>query len=153
MKMYRAFFVACVVALLAAGCASGPQYKDMAASIPTLADGQGRIYFFRETSLFGGGIQPEIRVNNTAVGNSIPGAFFYVDEPAGKYTVATKTEVEKDVTFSLNSGETKYVRTSVGLGILVGRITPTLEQAGSAQSIIQGLKYETHIPEPVNQFR
>jgi hypothetical protein len=144
-KAYRFLFITVLTGLLLAGCASGPQYNEMAASIPTLTPGQGRIYFFRESSLLGGGaVQPEIMLNGKAVGNSIPGAFFYVDEPAGEYVVSTKTEVEKTVSFVLDAGDTKYIRTHIGFGILIGRITPTVESADSAMPIIEGLKYEVH---------
>ncbi|WP_431823309.1 DUF2846 domain-containing protein [Burkholderia sp. F1] len=140
-KMCRALLLAGSVALLASGCASGPQYKEMASSIPTLAADHGRIYFFRSGSVFGAGLQPQIKLNGQAVGQSKPGGFFYVDEPAGQYTVSTATETEKTVSFALDAGETKYVRTSVALGVLVGRVVPSLEDSAVAMEAISDLKY------------
>jgi hypothetical protein len=141
MKLYRTLLLACTTTLLVAGCASGPQYREMAASIPTLASDQGRVYFFRESSIFGATLQPDIKLNGQVVGRSTPGGFFYVDEPAGDYTAATRTEVERTVSFSLHAGETRYVRTTVGMGILIGHVTPTLEDGESATKTIADLKY------------
>ncbi|CAE6859444.1 hypothetical protein R75461_07903 [Paraburkholderia nemoris] len=141
MKFYRTVLLASSVALLAAGCASGPQYKEMAGSIPTLTADHGRIYFLRSNSIVGAAIQPQIKLNGTAIGHSKPGGFFYIDEPAGQYTVSTQTETEKTVSFALDAGETKYVRTSVSLGLLVGRVVPSLEEPDSGAKEIEELKY------------
>lgn len=86
-------------------------------------------------------IQPEIRLNEQVVGRSVPGGFFYVDETPGDYTVATTTETKKTITFALRAGDTKYVRTSISMGILVGHITPTLDDPDTAPQEIEQLKY------------
>ncbi|QNB14131.1 DUF2846 domain-containing protein [Paraburkholderia bannensis] len=140
-KFYRTLSLSVGVAMLAAGCASGPQYKDVASSIPTLAADHGRIYFFRSDSFGGAMIQPEIKLNDKVVGHSVPGGFFYVDETPGDYTVSTTTETKKEVTFALHAGDTKYVRTSISMGILVGHITPTLDDPDTAPHEIEQLKY------------
>jgi hypothetical protein len=142
-KMCRTFLLSGVVALMAAGCASGPGYKEMAASIPTVSADHGRIYFFRSNLMIGAAIQPQIKLNGESVGQSKPGGFFYLDEPAGQYTVSTETETEKTVSFVLDAGETKYVRTSASLGVLVYRIVPSLEDSDTAMKDIEGLKYTT----------
>jgi hypothetical protein len=140
-KMYRTLLLAGSVTLMAAGCASGPQYSEIAASIPTLGADHGRIYFFRSGSMLGAALQPDVKLNGNAVGQSKPGGFFYVDEPAGQYVVSTRTEAEKTVSFALDAGETKYVRTSVSMGLLVGRVVPSLEAPDIAKKEIEGLKY------------
>lgn len=140
-NLYRTLVLSTGVAMLAAGCASGPQYKDIASSIPTLAPDHGRIYFFRDSAFGGAAIQPEIRLNEQVVGRSIPGGFFYVDENPGSYTVSTTTETKKTITFALRAGDTKYVRTSLSMGLLVGRITPTLDDPETAPQEIEQLKY------------
>jgi hypothetical protein len=128
-------------AFVATGCASGPQFKEMSSSIPTLSANSGRIYFFRADSFGGAMIQPEIKLNDQVVGRSTAGGFFFVDEPAGKYTVSTTTEVTKTVSFTLHTGETRYVRTSVEMGLLVGHVTPTLDDPETAPKEIEDLKY------------
>ena len=89
----------------------------------------------------GGMIQPEIKLNDNVVGRSIPGGFFFVDEEPGEYTVSTSTEVKREVKFTLHAGDTKYVRTSVSIGLLVGHVAPTLEDADTAQQEVETLKY------------
>jgi hypothetical protein len=106
-----------------------------------LKPGYGRVYFVRPGDLGGSAIQPEIRMNNEVVGRSVPGGFSYVDRPPGKYAVTTATEVENAVTFQLAAGETKYIRTTVTPGILVGHVTPTLEFPEQGQSDIGSLRY------------
>ncbi|RKT25636.1 uncharacterized protein DUF2846 [Paraburkholderia sp. RAU2J] len=140
-NLIRTLAFAGSAALLAAGCASGPQYNEMASSIPTLAADHGRIYFFRSGLVIGAAIQPEIKLNGMVIGHSKPGGFFYVDEPAGQYTVSTETETEKTLSFALDAGETKYVRTSISMGLLVGRIVPSLEQPDTGAKDIAELNY------------
>ncbi|CAG9216671.1 MULTISPECIES: DUF2846 domain-containing protein [Paraburkholderia] len=140
-KLSRVLIAASAAALLATGCASGPEFKDVASSIPTIKESQGRIYFYRSNSMFGAAVQPDISLNSQVVGKSKPGGFFYVDEPAGDYVVSTTTETEKTLTFHLDAGETKYVKTSIGLGLLVGRIIPSLESTEEANEHLQGLHY------------
>ena len=136
---------ACMVVL--AGCASGIKHQEMEASIPTVKAGEGRIYFFRSSSMVGAAIQPDIRLNGDVVGASKPGGFFFVDRPAGNYTAATSTETEKSASFVLTTGETKYLRTSPSLGLLVGRIVVELETPEKAKAELPSLSY---IGEPLN---
>lgn len=126
---------------LVAGCASGVKHSEMASSIPTIKQGDGRVYFMRSASIVGAAIQPDIRLNNEVVGVSKPGGFFYVDRPAGKYVAATATETEKTLSFVLDAGETKYVRSSPSLGLMVGRIVLELETPEKAKDELSGLSY------------
>jgi hypothetical protein len=123
------------------GCASGIKHKDMAASIPATKADSGRIYFFRSASMFGAAIQPTIKLNGTPVGDSKPGGFFYVDSKAGDHEVVCSTEVDKKLTFTLDRGEVKYVKTSVGFGVIAGRIIPELVNAEEAQKELPDLSF------------
>lgn len=126
---------------LLASCASPRGLDEPPLQIPPLKPGYGRVYFTRPADLGGSAVQPEIRLNNEVVGRSVPGGFSYVDRPPGKYAVTTATEVENAVTFQLAAGETKYIKTSVTPGILVGHITPTLEFPEQGQSDVNRLRY------------
>jgi hypothetical protein len=142
--MRRTFLKLAAVAAVSvtlAGCASGIKHKDILTSMPAVASGQGRIYFLRSNSFVGAALQPEIRLNGEAVGKSMPGGFFYVDRPAGKYIAAGSTEVEKTVSFELRAGETKYVRSSTSVGILVGRVILDLETPEKALQELGDLSY------------
>jgi len=140
-KSSRPLFAAVALAALLTGCASGVKYSEMASSIPTLKADEGRIYFFRSSSMMGAAIQPEIRLNDNVVGKSQPGGFFYVDRPAGQYSAATSKDAEKALSFSLDAGETKYVRTAVSFGLLAGGITPTLEATELASKELPSLSF------------
>jgi hypothetical protein len=129
------------VVVLMAGCASGVKYQDMASSIPTIKQGEGRIYFYRDASMFGAAIQPDIRLNGAVVGQSKPGGFFFVDRAAGKYAASTSTEVENAANFVLDTGETKYLKTSPSLGVLMGRIVVEIETPEKAKADINSLSF------------
>jgi hypothetical protein len=106
-----------------------------------LKPGFGRVYFSRAGEYVGAAVQPEIRMNNEVVARSVPGGFSFVDRPPGKYAVTTATEVENAVTFQLAAGESKYIKTAVTPGILIGHVTPTLEFPEQGQSDISRLRY------------
>jgi len=135
---------ACLAVL--AGCASGVKYQDMASAMPSLKANQGRVYFFRSSSMVGAAIQPDIRLNGEVVGTSKPGGFFFVDRPAGSYSASTSTETEKSASFALQAGETKYLRTSPSFGLMVGRILVELETPEKAKAELPSLSYTGSLP-------
>jgi len=124
-----------------AGCASGPRFTEVQASIPEVSAGQGRIFFYRPAAAVGAALQPEIRLNDDVVGRSRPGSFFFVDRVPGPMRVATETEIENTLEFSLSAGQIRYVETSTTFGVLVGRVTPKLIDADQAVREIQSLAY------------
>ena len=129
------------ISFLMAGCASGVKHSEMAASIPTIKPGEGRIYFLRSASMFGAAIQPDLRLNGQVVGESKPGGFFFVDRPAGKYVASASTETEKTLSFVVDGGETKYVRSSPSMGLMVGRVVLELETPDKAKEDLSSLSY------------
>ncbi len=64
-----------------------------------------------------------------------------MDEAPGQCVVKTSTEVEKELTFVLAAGETKYVKTTVSLGVFVGRIQPQLVSPTQGEQEITQLHY------------
>jgi len=140
-QITRMLLATVAVTSLLAGCASGVKHSEMAASIPSVKAGEGRIYFMRSASMFGAAIQPDIRLNNEVVGESKPGGFFFVDRPAGKYIASASTETEKTLSFVLDAGETKYVRSSPSLGLMVGRVVLELETPEKAKEELSSLSF------------
>jgi len=126
MKLFKAFFVVVFALVVLSGCASGPKFNEIESKIPPIKSSEGRIYFYRDASLFGAGIQPSIRLNNGIIGVSKPGGFFYVDTKPGKHEVSCATEVERKAVFTLDAGQTRYIKTTIGLGIVAGRVYPEL---------------------------
>ena len=145
--MIRNWRVLCAVGgvvLGAAGCATqqGMPYQDMSASIPALDADHGRLYFFRETGVLGAASGSQVRVNDQPVGTMPMGTFFYVDEPAGEYTITTSSARDKPLMVKLDGGDTKYVRMSVPYAVMAGPLTPTLvKEPEKAQQVVETLRY------------
>jgi hypothetical protein len=129
------------LSLLVAACATGPKLTEMKSSIPVLSHDNGRIFFYRSSSMLGAAIQPSIMLNSKVVGDSKPGGFFFVDQAPGAQEVVTSTEVEKKLTFMLERGQTRYVRTVIGFGIFVGRVYPELVDNSTGQTELEGTSY------------
>ncbi|MFP3754401.1 DUF2846 domain-containing protein [Cupriavidus sp. SIMBA_020] len=140
-RVVRLALTGMALSFLMAGCASGVKHSEMASSIPSLKSGEGRVYFLRSASMFGAAVQPDLRLNNEVVGESKPGGFFFVDRPAGKYVASAATETEKTLSFVLDSGETKYVRSSPSMGLMVGRVVLELETPEKAKEDLASLSY------------
>jgi len=127
--------------LLSACAASGPKLSEVRSSMPQLKPDQGRVYFYRNSSMLGAAMQPNIMLNGRTVGESKPGGFFYVDDAAGAKEISTSTEVERKLTFTLEPGQTRYVRTAVGMGVMVGRIYPELVDSATGEKEVQETSY------------
>lgn len=132
--------------LAAGGCASGPKYTEVKSAIPSLAADKGRVYFYRSGSMIGSGIQPSVNLNGEKVGDSVPGGFFFVDRSPGAYEVLLSTEVERKASFTLEPGQLRYIRMSVGLGLLVYRVHPELVDASQGESEMLDTSYIGTVP-------
>ncbi len=137
--------VATAALALMAGCASGPKYAEQAASMPSVKPGEGRIFFYRESSMVGAAMQPDIKLNDQVVGSSKPGGYFWIDRPAGQYVASSSTETEKTVSFALAPGETKYIRSTLQMGVMVGRVVLSVESPEVARPQLTSLSY-TGVP-------
>ncbi|AOB33410.1 hypothetical protein AKI39_04610 [Bordetella sp. H567] len=95
--------------LLLAGCASR-HYEDVSDSLAPMAPGEGRIVLYTPATdvSLGANAQPRVRLNNRLIGRAKPGGFFYLNRPAGTYTVLAQRG--KPVTFTLEAGQVQYVR-------------------------------------------
>ncbi|GGB98001.1 DUF2846 domain-containing protein [Pseudoduganella buxea] len=124
------------------GCAAtGPKFTEQQATTPKLAADQGRVYFYRVNSFVGAAVRPDIKLDGAAVGESTPGGYFYVDTAAGSHEAQTSTEVSNKLTFVLDKGETKYVRTSVSMGLMAGHVKPELVGQEEALKELPELSY------------
>jgi hypothetical protein len=137
-SLLNVLLAALVVAL--AGCASGPKYAEVKRAIPELDPEMGRIFFYRSSAI-GAAIQPNILLNDQVVGEMVPLGFFFVDRRPGVYEAAAKTESEARVRIQLEANQTRFVRGSITLGIMVGRPQLELVDAANAFLEIQDLSY------------
>ena len=150
--MGRFRYWTCVLASLAAvflsGCsATGPTYASMSGVMPALPENGCRVVFYRADSGLGIAVQPEIRLNSMVVGRSVSGGFFYVDTPPGRHLATSQTEVEARLEFDIAAGQTVYVASRVGMGLLVGRVHLSLSEEPQALADLPTLRY-TGVPNP-----
>jgi ankyrin repeat protein len=114
------------VAVLLAGCATAPESGQVKASLPTLAQDRGRIYFYR-TSRVGTQVLPAVKLNGLVVGVSKPRSFFFVDRPPGRYIVEVPGAASK-CALTLDKGQKCYVRVDFpwkGTGETLGEVALT----------------------------
>jgi hypothetical protein len=135
--------------VLLSGCATGGfSYGEMSGTIPPVQANACRVFFYRSASMIGAALQPDIRFDAQVVGRSQPGGFFYVDTLPGRHLVTSQTEVEARLEFDLAAGQTMYVASSIGLGILVGRVHLNMKPEPTALSELASLRYTGVSPAP-----
>lgn len=130
----------CTALLLFVGCASGPKFNAIQNKIAPLNSQKCRIYFYR-TTVIGAAVQPEVRLNNAVVGTAKPKGIFFADVDPGKIEVATATEVEKKLTFTTSAGDTRYVKLTMHIGLMVGRCVPELVDENKAKEELSDLHF------------
>lgn len=140
MKVNKQIILFSIVGLIMISCASGPTYTEMAGQTPPLSGENGRIYVYR-TSTLGAAVQPEVQFNGQAVGKAVPMGYFYIDCPPGNHRIATATEVDRELTFHLDKGQTRYVRLDVSMGFFVGHVYPDLIEEEEAVEEIGSCHY------------
>jgi len=128
------------LAMVVTGCASGVRFADMQSTMPELKPDLGRIYIYR-TAVIGAAIQPAVYLNDEKVGKAVPQGFFYLDKESGEYKVRASTEVKRTVSFTLDPGQTRYIRLDVSIGLLVGHVSPVLVEEEKAMKDLQKCKY------------
>lgn len=141
MKALRVLTTLVLASTLAGCAATGTKFAAQEASTPAVAADKGRVYFYRANSMVGAAIQPELHLDGKVVGKSQPGGYFYVDADAGSHEAQASTEATNKVSFVLDKGETKYVRTKVQMGLMVGRVVPELVGAEEARKELTDLSY------------
>jgi hypothetical protein len=130
----------CLGALCLVGCASGPRYSEINSKFTEPSAGSGRIFIYR-TTVFGAAIQPSVKINDQVVGSAVPQGFFYVDRPAGSYKISTSTEVKRDLSLTLDDGQTRYVQLVISMGFVAGHVSPELVENAKGEKDIRSLHY------------
>jgi hypothetical protein len=139
MKLHVAF-AGLIVAASLAGCASGPRFSETQVNQRPVAEGQGRVYFYRSQTL-GAAVQPNIYLNGQKIGVCEPDGVFFKDLPQGKYEATVGTEVTHKLTFVVNTGEEKFVKCYLTMGFFVGQPHLELVDSQTARSEIQSLSF------------
>ena len=126
--------------LFLAGCAaSGPKVGEGDTRIGPPPVGKARIVFYRSTNPFLLALEPQIVVNDLAVGNSIRGAAFYKDARPGRYKVFLADDPDNPVYLILASGDTAFVKVEPVFDPRGSKLTASHVDAGLGRQEVQGL--------------
>ncbi len=131
---------AVLLVMLLAACASGPKFTELKPEMTARSSDMGRIFFYRP-SVFGAALYPDVKLNGEVVGEAKAHGFFFVDRPAGEYVAVTSTEVERKISFTLDKGETKFIRFKVTMGFFAGHVYGELVDAAEAKEEIVDCMY------------
>jgi hypothetical protein len=101
--------------LALAGCLgpTAPFYPEVAATIPPVPSGQGRIYFYRDYEPYESLSRPYLYLNRQVVGVSIPGGVFYRDVPPDTYEISVYSPgafPDQFKTVAVKPGDTFYAK-------------------------------------------
>ena len=140
--MKRLISISAVVLLVMvlAACASGPRFTELKPDMTTLNPDMGRIFFYRP-SFLGAAIYPDVMLNGERVGEAKAQGFFFVDRPAGEYVAVTSTEVERKVSFTLDKGQTRFIRFKISMGFFAGHVYGEIVDEAEAKGEIVDCKY------------
>lgn len=141
MKRSIYFAVLVAVASLLFSCAAGLQFTEMYPNMVAEKPEMGRVFFYRATGVAGAALQPKILLNGKEVGKSVPMGFFYLDLPPGNYEAVTTTEVKRKVSFTLEKGQTRFIRFKLSWGFFVGHVYGELVDESVGLSEIKNCKY------------
>lgn len=140
--MKRLISISALVLLMIvlAACASGPKFTELKPEMTTRNPDMGRIFFYR-TSTLGAALYPNVMLNGEKVGEAKARGFFFVDRPSGEYVVVTHTEVERTVSFTLDKGQTRFIRFKVSMGFFAGHVYGEIVDEAEAKAEIVDCMY------------
>jgi hypothetical protein len=130
-------FLCLAFVALAAGCATGPNFKTYSATLAPPKSGESRVWFYRP-SAFGALVQPVVYLDGSPLFKAQPGCFFYADKPPGTYEVKCVTEWADKRLLTVVENAPAYVKLSPMIGLFVGHIIPNQTPEEKALKEIQG---------------
>ncbi|MGZ7049253.1 MAG: hypothetical protein ACXVHO_04530 [Methanobacterium sp.] len=118
MKNNKKIISLVVGATLMSGCASGPLFQP----VNPIPSNKGVVYIYRQPSFLGGGLFGTATANAAAFTKIRNGGYYpYVSDPGPvHFEVSTEATNEADVV--VEAGKEKYLKTTVGIGFLVGHL-------------------------------
>jgi len=108
--------------------------------LPALAADTGRIVFYRD-AILSPQKRPALLLNDAEIGATQSRSFFYVDRPAGNFTVTISGETAAPLTFTLVKGKTAYVRINVHSTPVSSELYPSLVDAATAARELTACNY------------
>jgi hypothetical protein len=138
MRLDRTLLALFVV--LAFGCATGPEYKEIQSEIAAIEPGKGRVYLYRPqmSFLYVG----SVTLNGEEVRVPSAGGFVYVDREPGEYEVVIDAATNESATFEFEAGEEVFIRITVDAGgLFLYTISPQFTDRETAIREMQELNY------------
>lgn len=117
-RQYHIIYTAIMLTLLTGCGASGPAFKPVQ-PIPT---DKGVVYIYREPGIGGSAVYGTVTANAKPITKIQSGGYFpYISKPGNvHFEVSTEATNEADVL--VEAGKEKYLKTSIGIGFLVGHL-------------------------------
>ena len=112
------------LALLMAGCASGPRFSEYRGCVPSHSEGGSRVWFYRPAGAFGVTVQPPIMLDDRKVGTAVPRGFFCVEASPGTHEVSATTEWTHRTQITVNTNADTFVRLNMMVGVFMGHVIP-----------------------------
>lgn len=148
----------CIVVLVALlACSTGTPYAQVAAQLPALPPGYGRIMVYMTTNTEDLEFHPDIAIDGQDVGKIESGTFFHVEMPAGVHQVGVKTDehlagfgnqgATQPVEIEVGSGTTSYVQVGVLVTIGMVKVVLTPEPPADAQRDLSNLYQVAPVPQ------
>lgn len=112
----------CALAVFAAGCsASGAAFKPLE---PIPSD-KGVVYIYRQPSFVGSAVYGTVTADAKPVTKIQNGGYYpYVASPGPVHFEVT-TEATNEADVDVEAGKAKYLKTTIGMGFLVGHLSLT----------------------------
>jgi hypothetical protein len=115
MSTVRMLLLACVIAPLAACTTLGPQFTPDTA---VRAD-RATVYVYRPGTM-GAALKPIVTANGVPLADLPAHGYFVYHAAPGELELSQKTESTTSVTLDIKTGQTYYVKGSIGMGVFVG---------------------------------
>lgn len=99
--------------------------------LPTPAEGQGQVVFFRPGSMMGAALGCTVHEGEPQIARLGSGKYFVIPAAPGKHDFSTRGEATDRLTVEVEAGETYFVRCNIGMGMMSGRanLSPSDEAA------------------------
>ena len=140
MKCVRYLLARCAIIatlMVLVGCsASGPRFQ----RVSPIPAGKGVVYVYRKSAFVGCGVYGTLKVNDQPVTKVKNGGYYPCICTPGTVELSVSTETTNTATVDVAPASEHYVKTTVGMGILVGRLYLTEVMPSTGESEIAGCK-------------
>lgn len=99
--------------------------------LPTPAEGQGQVVFFRPGSMMGAALGCTVHEGEPQIARLGSGKYYVVPAAPGVHNYSTRGEAKDQLAVEVEAGETYFVRCNIGMGMMSGRanLSPSDEAA------------------------